>query len=212
LAGHLKQDSPHLFRGTRRALTRLRSARGSSLIEAALVFPILILIIIGTVEIGLAFKDYLAVSAMSREGARIAALAGQDLEADCAVLEGIASITTQSDLIRIANVQIYKAAEGTGAQGATDRWVYNGGDPMECDGATPNGVPDGWTLQAAGWPPGGGRQITVPTQPGSPPLDIVGVRVQLNRSWFTGFPPFRGSFTIDESTITRMEPGAFEQP
>lgn len=172
-----------------------------------MVFPLLILIIIGTVEIGLAFKDYLAVSAMSREGARIAALAGQDLEADCAVLEGIANIATQGDISRLSSVQIYKAAEGTGNQGVTDRWTYNGGDPHECDGVTPNGVPDGWTRTAAGYPPGSGRNITVSS---TTPLDIIGVRVQMNRSWFTGFPPFRGSFTIDETTITRMEPGAFD--
>jgi hypothetical protein len=32
----------------------------------------------------------------------------------------------------------------------------------------------------------------------------------MTRDWVTGFPPFRGSFTIDESTITRLEPQAFE--
>ena len=36
------------------------------------------------------------------------------------------------------------------------------------------------------------------------------VRVIMTRSWLTNFPPFTGSFTIDESTITRVEPEVFE--
>ena len=31
----------------------------------------------------------------------------------------------------------------------------------------------------------------------------------MTHEWVTGFPPFRGSFTIEESTITRVEPEAF---
>jgi hypothetical protein len=32
----------------------------------------------------------------------------------------------------------------------------------------------------------------------------------MSRDWVTGFPPFRGSIQIDESTITRLEPEAFD--
>jgi len=36
------------------------------------------------------------------------------------------------------------------------------------------------------------------------------VRVIMTRSWVTGFPPFRGTFQVDETTLTRLEPKAFE--
>ena len=65
---------------------RRRRERGATLVEAALAFPILILVIISILELGMAFKDYLTVSYLSREAARIGALAGDDPYADCALL------------------------------------------------------------------------------------------------------------------------------
>jgi hypothetical protein len=183
---------------------RASRQRGASLVEAALAFPILILIVMGTLEIGLAFKDYLTVSYISREGARLGALAGDHPEADCAILEGIGNLATSKDLDRIDEIQIYKAHPVTGAQGLTNVAVYNpGDDPTICN--VPAGPTDGWTINPVAWAPTA-RETTV----GSTDLDIIGVRVIMTRSWVTGFPPFRGSFTIDESTITRLEPQAFE--
>lgn len=162
------------------------------------------MMIVGLVEIGLAFKDFLVVSAASREGARIAALAGTDGQADCAVLIGIADLVSQGDLDRIDRVDIYKAAEGTGTQGATNTAVVNPpNDPADC--TQPHGPTDGWTINPIAYP-ATSRQTTV----GSTNLDLVGVRVVMTRSWLTGFPPFNGTFTIDESTITRVEPEVFE--
>lgn len=178
------------------------SSRGASLVEAALVFPILILMVMGIMEIGLAFKDYLTVSAISREGARVGALAGDDIEADCAILRGIGSVAAGSDLNRITEIQIFHASE-SGAQGATNVATYRPGrDPRQC--TVPSSASDGWALNSSAWPPTS-RQ----TEVGDRPLDIVGVRVIMNRNWVTGFPPFRGSMTINEATITRLEPDAF---
>lgn len=187
-------------------LGRLRSLRerGATLVEASLVFPILILIVMGTLEVGLAFKDYLTVSYISREGARIGGLAGNDAEADCAILRGIGQLTTDNDLNRITQIQIFKADEGTGNQGLTNVATYNPGkDPEVCN--VPSTALDGWTINPVNWAPTS-RQTIV----GSLSLDIIGVRVIMTRDWVTNFPPFRGSFQIDESTLTRMEPKAFE--
>jgi len=187
-------------------LTRLRSLRerGATLVEASLVFPILILIVMGTLEIGLAFKDYLTVSYISREGARLGALAGDDPDADCTILRGIGGLATQGDLTRIDEIQIYKADPGTGAQGLTNIATYNPGkDPEICN--VPSTALDGWTINPVNWSPTS-RQTTV----GTDELDIIGVRVLLTREWVTGFPPFRGTAQIDEATLTRLEPQAFE--
>jgi hypothetical protein len=144
------------------------------------------------------------VSYISREGARLGALAGNDTEADCAILRGIGELANPNDLDRINQIQIFKADEGTGNQGVTNVATYNGGDATQCHYPTQAG--DGWTFGAVGWP-ATSRQAKV----GALPLDIIGVRVILDRSWVTGFPPFRGSFQVDESTITRLEPKVFEQ-
>lgn len=177
--------------------------QGSTLVEMAIVLPLMILMIVGLIEIGLAFKDFLTISAASREGARIAALAGTDSQADCAVLRGIADLVSQSELGRIERVEIYKAAEGTGNQGVTNIANLNPvNDPLDC--TQPHGPSDGWTISPISYP-ATSRQTTV----GITNLDIVGVRIILTRSWITGFPPFSGTFSIDETTLTRLEPEVF---
>lgn len=177
--------------------------RGATLIEAAIAFPLMILMIVGIIEIGMAFKDFLTVSAASREGARIAALAGSNDQADCAVVIGIADLVSPGDLDRIDRIEIYKAAEGTGVQGATNVAIRDAAnDPLVC--TQPHGPTDGWTISPIAYP-ATSRQ----TEVGALNLDIVGVRVIMTRDWITGFPPFSGSFTVNETTITRVEPEVF---
>ena len=144
-------------------VSRRRRERGASLVEAALVFPILILIVMGTMEIGLAFKDYLTVSYISREGARLGALAGDDPNADCTILRGIGGLATSKDLARIDEIQIFKADEGTGAQGVTNTATYiEGEDPTICN--VPSTPTDGWTINPINWSPTS-RQTTVAVTP-----------------------------------------------
>lgn len=181
--------------------------RGAALVEAAVVLPLLLLVVIAILELGLAFKDYLTVSYLSREGTRIGALAGDDQNADCAILRGLGELATPNDLARIDEVQIFRANQSTGAQipGSTNVASYvDGRDPTICS-VPANPTIDGWSFSAVTWPPTS-RQTVV----GSQPLDIIGVRVILIRSWITGFGPFSGDSTIDESTITRLEPEVFE--
>lgn len=204
MGGELEVKTAKRNRGI---LGRLRSLRerGATLVEASLVFPILILIIMGTLEIGLAFKDYLTVSYLSREGARLGALAGDDPDADCTILIGIGGLATQGDLARIDEIQIFKADPGTGAQGLTNTATYTPGkDPEICN--VPSTSLDGWTINPINWSPTS-REVTVGS---ADELDIIGVRVIMTRNWVTGFPPFRGSSQIDEITLTRLEPQAFQ--
>ena len=51
----------------------LQSESGQSMIELALALPILLLIIVGTLEVGKYFNDYLTLLDATREGARFAA-------------------------------------------------------------------------------------------------------------------------------------------
>lgn len=183
---------------------RGRREKGATLVEAALAFPILILIIISILELGMAFKDYLTVSYISREAARVGALAGNDPLADCAILLGIEDIASEQDLRRMEAIRIYRAlpsgVEDSGAN--TGAWRDNG-NPAKC--SNPNAFDDTWTVNSGAWAPTT-REVGVGM--GLSP-DIIGVQVRMERNWITGFPPFRGSFVIDERTITRLEPKAF---
>lgn len=187
---------------------------GATLIEASLVFPILILIVIGILELGMLFKDYLSVSYLSREGARIGALAGDDPGADCAVLLGIQNLATTDILSRMsAPVHIFKASNsGTVAEGPNVA-TYDASRPPQC--TVPGNPADSWTVTTV-WVP---QACPTPTVAGfscrqtavgsSVRPDIIGVRIRVTHNWITGFPPFRGSVQIDETTVTRLEPKAF---
>ena len=64
---------PHHRGRTVGARVCIASPRGSNLIEFALVAPLLILLIMGTVEAADAYRAYVGISNASREGARLAA-------------------------------------------------------------------------------------------------------------------------------------------
>jgi hypothetical protein len=60
------------------ARTRLRSERGAELIEFALVLPLLLLLIAGTVDLAFLFHSMEVTTNAAREGARLATLPGYE--------------------------------------------------------------------------------------------------------------------------------------
>ncbi len=169
--------------------------RGASLVEMAIVMPVLLMIMIGIMELGVAFKDMLGASQAVREGVRIAAFAGDSLDADCAVIEGIAPFLSAS-INSLDRVEIYQAtSSGNQIPGKTNIYTFTTGDIAECDDWTATVQ---WNSTA--------RQVRI----GSAALDIIGVRVIAEHDWISQFPPFSGSFEINETAIGRMEPESFE--
>jgi hypothetical protein len=64
----------HIFsRGDNKATSQKNNERGQSMVEMALAFPILLLIMAGTLEVGKYFNDYLTILDATREAARYAA-------------------------------------------------------------------------------------------------------------------------------------------
>jgi hypothetical protein len=53
--------------------------QGQSLVEFALILPVLVLLVFGTIDIGLGFKTYIALTNASREGVRWITLKPSDL-------------------------------------------------------------------------------------------------------------------------------------
>lgn len=80
--------------------TRARDHRGASAVEFALVMPILVTLIFGTVWTGLAYADHIAVNNAVREGARYGAAAD-------------ASLATWPTSVRDRVKQVYANAESS---------------------------------------------------------------------------------------------------
>lgn len=60
--------------GSIKKLVSGQNESGTSAVELALVMPILIMILFGIFQFGLAFNNYLAITHAAREGARMAAV------------------------------------------------------------------------------------------------------------------------------------------
>ena len=69
---------------------RARGERGSVLVEAAFITPVLFFLLFSILEFGMAFRDYLAVANTTRDGARAASIYSNDLSADFDILQTIA--------------------------------------------------------------------------------------------------------------------------
>jgi hypothetical protein len=179
-----------------------RRDSGATLVEFAIVMPLLLLLMIGILETGVAFYEYLTIERATLEGVRTASFTGSTMDADCSTITNVVEAFPGGFVDRIDRIEIFKAdANGDQLPGATNIWRYTAGtDPLDC---------------AAGWNttelwPATSRQTVAGTSPGFPPLDIIGVRIRLDREWITNFPPFTGAYRIDESSILRMEPEVFE--
>lgn len=181
---------------------RSRRDSGATLVEFAIVLPLLLLLMIGILETGVAFYEYLTIERATLEGVRTASFTGTTLGADCETINTVVDAFPPGFVERIDRIEIYKAdLNGDQLPGATNIWRYKDGtDPLDCA--------DGWNTTEL-WP-APSRQTVAGTSPGFPPLDIIGVRIRLDRSWITNFPPFTGTYRIDERSILRMEPEVFE--
>lgn len=64
---------------------RWRGEEGAELIEFALVFPLLLLVLLGIMDFGLLFHQYEVLTNAAREGARVSVLPGYDSGSDAQV-------------------------------------------------------------------------------------------------------------------------------
>lgn len=155
-----------------------------------MVSLLLVTILLGIMEMGLAFKDWLSISSAARAGARVGSAIGQDPNADCAILEAIGADLDLVGTSAVEEVWIFDANQSTGDP-TGPKQVYRpagGSDPISCAG---------WFLAEGGWGPSE-RVVS------SDDLSLLGIRIKFQHDWVTGFFPFSGNWQDD--AIMRMEP------
>ena len=82
-------------------LKKFRRSAGQSLVETALVLPVILLLLLGIVEFGRVFSAYLVITNASREGARCAAVNRTDTNVVDVVRGSLISLNLSSSTIRI---------------------------------------------------------------------------------------------------------------
>lgn len=63
-----------------RSSTNIRSEKGASAVEFALILPILLMIVFAIFEFGIAYNNYISLTHAAREGARLAAVNRDEIE------------------------------------------------------------------------------------------------------------------------------------
>lgn len=174
--------------------------RGVTLVEGAIILPLLVLIILSIMELGLAFKDFLTTDFAAKEGARVGALAGNDPDADCHIVQSIVAGYTATDFDALHGITIFQVNDSGAPVGGTQNiWTLTDPDePFDCLSWSQSN-PGGW--------PSIDRDVFVT---GGSDLDILGVTIDTRHPWVTGFPPWRGEIDIVRTSIQRLEPEGFE--
>jgi Flp pilus assembly protein TadG len=188
---------------------RRRGERGATLIESAIITPVLMLFVFGIFEFGFAFRDYLTVANSTRDGARAASVAGAELDADYRALLSISRASAALPDDAIEQIIIYKAAgpdadptagclAGTSVPGVCNVYLASDlqrpADEFGCNVTStvaPNAPDDAWC------------PTTRETSVGSG-LDYVGVFIAINHDYVTGM--FGSQIEMDDRMILKVEP------
>jgi hypothetical protein len=188
-------------RGVRVGRAR-REERGSVIVEAAIIVPLLIMLTFGAIEYGLAFRDSAAVASSTRAGARIAsAMTGQASFADNAKLSVSDSLKdlTHTDP---QSLVIFKADAngnplGGSYTGCSDCYQYTWNASTKTWTGPTNGSASWWTSDEQKADACAGA------------LPSIGVYVKAKHKFITAL--FGASTTFDHKTIMRLEPISTDQ-
>jgi Flp pilus assembly protein TadG len=61
-------------------MNSIKNQKGQSLVEFAIILPIILLLLMGIVEFGMMLNSYLTIQNVTREGARLGIVGGSDVE------------------------------------------------------------------------------------------------------------------------------------
>jgi Flp pilus assembly protein TadG len=78
-------------------MNAIKNQKGQSLVEFAIILPIILLLLMGIVEFGMMLNSYLTIQNVAREGARLGIVGGSDLEIET-LIKSISPNLTPADI------------------------------------------------------------------------------------------------------------------
>jgi hypothetical protein len=187
----------------RQSKRTVRDERGVTLLETAIVLPMLLLLAIGLAEVGFLVIDQMAVANAAREGARVGAAAGPyedatgTIDADDLILRSVEQALCHLENGRAERVLIYPAdANGGFANlGLINEYVLPPATPLNC---TSTGT-TAFVCFSCPWDPLA-RDNTPPV------MDDIGVEVEYKHDPILGFFPFTSILDLSDRAVMRIEP------
>jgi hypothetical protein len=179
-----------------------RSDRGATLVEAALSSVLVMTVLFGVLEFGLAFKDYLSMASAVRDGARTASALGKDNATDWSVIQDVIKRMPAVSTNQIQAIVIFK---GTGPTSTVPSTCQTSSVSGSCnfygpsDLTRPSSDFDGSTTAPDHFWPASSRKDSL-----AGPPDYVGVWVKIYHGGITGL--LHLSKTYSDQTVMRIEP------
>lgn len=204
-----------------RRSSREQQERGQSLVEFALVLPLMMLLLAGIIEIGLVANDTITIGYGAREGARAGSALGDGgvdgcgsgsdpFGVDQTIIAGVQRVIESSSsdvaLADVREIQIFQAtSSGAKVDGRVNSWTYTGADtgPDIDPGAGVDRLD--FSATSTTWP-------ACMRQNGGSNPDILGVEVTYQRDLVSpmasmlstvGIAP---TMTLRETTVMTLNP------
>jgi len=178
------------LRGNRR-----RDDEGAVAVEAALLIPVIILMLFGIIEFAMVMRDYVALTSAARTGARTASAEPRTASFTQDAANSVARASTSMPGSTVQELWVYEVPTG------------NDGKPpatcsTRCVRYTANitaGKFTGFTQAGGSW-----DSSTVNACAGDPGVTSVGVAIKAQHNFFTKL--FGAGMTMNERTVMRFEP------
>jgi hypothetical protein len=200
---------------------RRRDDRGASAVEFALVVPILLTFLLGTVELGLYMKDYVSMSSSVRAGARSAAASADAGPGTCEASSNPPPCTPVNApaLAQVAADTMQRAGTALNTQDIQWVMIYSANQagfpgsltavPNSCGGVS-KCVMYVWDagLKKFRYSSGSWTSATVNACLNDDNREAVGVALRANHNWMTGLVSglMGGNRVMTERTVMQFEP------
>lgn len=179
--------------------------RGAVLIEMALVALLLIALLAGAFDFGMAWRAGLGVNEAARAGARVGSSVGPDVGADKSIITGMQSTLAASDLLDdVQRVVIYRAQSADGAVPpqcktgiANNCNVYTGAQFRQIDQSTAVDQNGCLAIGSKGYCPKSRDNVQVSAH-------YIGIWVRVRYDFQFGFAGT--GVDLERTTIMRLEP------
>jgi Flp pilus assembly protein TadG len=141
-AGATRGTAAVSSRNTRRQTaargSRPRPCRGQALIEFTMFFILTLVLIAGVVNIGGLLTDHLNIEYAARQGARTAAVLGNQALADCAIIGAIDNALLGMPDLQLDEIVMYRADAAGLSQGSSSETIYPGNTTCAITGGVPS--------------------------------------------------------------------------
>ncbi|MDQ6858173.1 MAG: pilus assembly protein [Chloroflexota bacterium] len=180
---------------------------GQSLVEFALILPVLLMLIVGLVEFSLAFNSRDSVFFASRDASMLAAEGGNIAGTDCVVLDRIErDIVSPARPVRVQSVKVFWSdRNGVEQNGEENLYVRSGTTTCNYGNGTSLTVP--YSLSSSSFPEAVRCDVLAGCGAGHPGPDNIGVTITYTHNWVTSVARISlGSLTFNLTSATRVEP------